>query len=179
MEPVTPDDLHTFLQKLGERFSAPVSLYLVGGTALALLGNPRTTIDVDYAFDTEQGLEERFEALVADLSAELKLDWDPVPIDQFVPLPPQARDRRRLIGRYGAVTVYIFDPYTIALSKISRGFEADLDDVMFLLGEKVNRFEELERHFEAVLPNAASADIIPDEFLDFFGEIRRRYESER
>jgi hypothetical protein len=32
----------------------------------------------------------------------------------------------------------------------------------------------LERYFHAILPDAAKADIIPDEFRDYFEEIRRR-----
>jgi hypothetical protein len=126
MEPVTLDALHAFLQLLGERFTGTATIYLLGGGALALLGNPRTTVDVDYTFEAEPGLEEQFEATVADLAAEMRLDVESVPIGEFVPLPPQAYARRWFVGRYGALTVYIFDPYTIALSKIARGFEADL-----------------------------------------------------
>jgi len=97
-----------------------------------------------------------------------------VPIAEFVPLPPQAYKRRRLVGRYGQLDVYIFDPYTIALSKIARGFESDLEDVMFMLHQGLIEFGELERHFDAVLPGAPQADIIPDEFRDYLEEIRRR-----
>ena len=73
------------------------------------------------------------------------------------------------------LAVHIFDPYTIALSKIARGLEADLEDVLFLLREGVIQFEELERHFHAVLPQAREADIIPSEFRDYLDEVRRRW----
>lgn len=72
--------------------------------------------------------------------------------------------------------MYIFDPYTIALSKVARGFEADLEDVIFMLQQGLITFAELERHFDAVLPHVIEADIIPSEFRDYFEEIRRKAE---
>ena len=51
MEPVTTDILNEFLTRLGERYSNPATLYLLGGSALLLLGNPRQTLDIDYTTD--------------------------------------------------------------------------------------------------------------------------------
>ncbi|MBL7065839.1 MAG: hypothetical protein ISS49_16810 [Anaerolineae bacterium] len=174
MEPVTLATLQSFLQRLGERSPGAGDFYLLGGSALCLLGNPRTTVDVDYTFELDTGSVEQFEVTVAELAAEMCLDVEAVPPGEFVPLPPQAHERRRLVGRYGQLDVYIFDPYSIALSKIARGFEADLEDVMFMLREGLIEFRELERHFNAILPDAPKADIIPSEFRDYFEEIRRR-----
>ena len=175
MEPVTRDVLHSFLQRLGERFPGAGSFYLVGGSALCLLGNPRATVDVDYTYEVGAGSAEQLETTVAELAAEMQLHVDEVPLAEFVPLPPQARERRRLVGHYGQLDVYIYDLYSIALSKIARGFEADLEDVMFLLREGLIEFGELERHFNTVLPDAPKADIIPSEFLDYLNEIRCRW----
>jgi hypothetical protein len=176
MEPVTLEALRAFLQELGERSTNAVAFYLLGGSALALLGSPRTTVDVDYTFEADEGRREEFEATVADLADEMRLDLELVPIGEFVPLPPRAHERRQLVDHFGPLGVYIFDPYTIALSKIARGFEADLDDVMFLLRESLIDFGELEQYFVAILPDVAEADIAPGEFRDFFEEIRRRWE---
>ena len=33
----------------------------------------------------------------------------------------------------GAIRVYVFDPYSIALMKIDRAFETDMQDVRFLI----------------------------------------------
>lgn len=139
-----------------------------------MLGNPRTTADVDYMFEGEAGSLEQFQATVGELAAEMNLDVEVVPLDEFIPLPPQAWKRRRLVGRYGRLDVYLFDLYSIALSKIARGFEADLEDVMFLLRESLIKFEELEVHFDSILPHASTADIVPTEFRSYFEEVRRR-----
>ncbi|MFW6135966.1 MAG: DUF6036 family nucleotidyltransferase [Chloroflexota bacterium] len=174
MEPVTAAALQEFLRRLGERLHSQADLYLLGGSALCLLGNPRTTVDVDYTFETGMETAARFEATVAELAADMEIDAEAVPIAEFVPLPPQAYERRRLVGRYGPLTVYIFDVYTIALSKIARGFEADLEDVTFMLDQGLIEFGQLESYFYAILPDAPKADIIPDEFRDYFEEVRRR-----
>jgi hypothetical protein len=177
MGAITSQALEAFLQRLGESSSCTGTFYLLGGSALCMLGNPRTTADIDYFFETEAGSLEQFQATVAELAAEVRLDVEVVPLDEFIPLPPQFRERRRLVGRYGRLDVYLFDLYSIALSKIARGFEADLDDVMFLLRERHIEFEELEAHFDAILPEAPKADILPSEFRDYFEEIRRRHRS--
>jgi len=179
MEPITSATLRAFLQRLGERSPGPGAFYLLGGSALCLLGNPRTTLDVDYMFELEAGLAEQFQAILDELAVQMRLDVEAVPLAEFVPLPPQAYARRRLVERFGQLDVYIFDLYSIALSKIARGLEADLEDVEFLLREGLISFEDLERHFHAVLPDAPRADIVPAEFQAYFDQVRRRATSPR
>jgi hypothetical protein len=89
----------------------------------------------------------------------LRLDLEEVPLVEFIPLPTRARERRRLVGRFGQIEIYIFDLYSIALSKIARGFESDLEDVVFMLREGLIEFGELERHSGEVLPQSPQADI--------------------
>ncbi len=85
MEPVTSLALEAFLQKLGERMPKPARLYLLGGSALCLLGSPRETLDVDYSLETgAQGIEKIINAL----ATELKMDLEAVPLAEFIPLPP-------------------------------------------------------------------------------------------
>lgn len=176
MEAVTLVTLRSFLERLGRRYPGQGRLYLLGGCALGLLGNPRITVDIDYTMELEPGEVEPFQESLAELAVEMRLDVEEVPLAEFIPLPPRARERHRLVGRYGNLDVYIYDLYSIALSKIARGFEADLEDVLFLLSEHLIEFVELEYHFSAVLPDAAKADIIPSEFRGYFEEIRRRFE---
>lgn len=128
MEVVTSDALERFLQKLGERIAIPSRIYLYGGSALCLLGSPRETLDVYYSLEPEA---QEVEKAVESLAAELKMDIEAVPLAEFIPLPPEAQQRRRFVGRYGQLEAYIFDLYSIALSKIARGFEADLVEVVF------------------------------------------------
>lgn len=40
--------LHAFLERIGVQAEAPHELVLLGGSALLLLGSPRSTVDIDY-----------------------------------------------------------------------------------------------------------------------------------
>jgi hypothetical protein len=178
MEAVTAANLKAYLRRLGERYPHPARLYLLGGSALCLLGSPRTTLDVDYTVDVEPEQGARFQAVAAELAAEMRLDLEEVPLAEFIPLPPEAYERRQLVARFGQLEVYVFDLYSIALSKIARGFETDLEDVVFMWREGLIAFDELERHFRAVLPRVVEADIIPQEFREYLTEVRRRIADE-
>ena len=48
-----------------------------------------------------------------------------------------------------------------------------------LLRKGVIQFAELEQYFDAVLPQAREADIIPVEFRDYLDEVRRRWMDEK
>jgi hypothetical protein len=175
LEPVTSASLTEFLTRLGERSPEKTVFYILGGSALSLLGNPRKTLDIDYTTDLKDHVRKDFERLVEQVASQLRLDVEAVPIAEFVPLPPDAVARRRYIGRFGNLDVYVFDLYTIALSKIARGFESDIEDVLFVLREGLISLPELERHFAAVYPKVPQADIDQREFEDYFYEVKKRF----
>ncbi len=126
-------------------------------------------MDYSLATDTKE-----IEKVINTLATEMKMDLEAVPLSEFIPLPPDAESRRRFIGRYGQLDVYIFDLYSIALSKIARGFESDLEDVQFLLAQNLIAWNELEKHFNSILSRARTADIGPKEFQAYFEELKRR-----
>ena len=171
MEPVTSIALQQFLKKLGEQFPHPAKFYLLGGSALCLRGSPRETLDVDYSLEVPS---QQFEQILVQLSSEFHLDLESVPMAEFIPLPPNAEKRHRFMGRYGQVDVFIFDLYSIALSKIARGFESDLEDVVFLLGQNLIKWNELEEYFKSILPRAKIADIDPKEFEEYFNTLKKQ-----
>jgi len=123
MEPITTEILVEFLNRLGQRFPDQATLYLLGGSALLLLGNPRQTLDIDYTTDLNPEQQQALENTMNQLASQYRLDIESVPIAEFIPLPPEAETRRRFIGRFGQIDVYLYDLYTIALSKIARGFD--------------------------------------------------------
>jgi hypothetical protein len=165
MEPISRTSIIEFLNRLGGQFPSTASFYLLGGSALCFLGSPRETLDIDYTTDLD----------IHQLASQLKLDVESVPIGEFIPLPPDATARRRFIGRFGNMDVYIFDLYSISLSKIARGFDADIEDVLFLLKQRLISFELLEQFFQIVLPDAPKLDIDRNEFSEYFEELRSRW----
>jgi len=170
---VTRENLFAFLERIGERWTSSASFYLLGGGALGLLGNLRETRDLDYTVDLPGDLLNDFRRAAVEVASDMHLDLEEVPIGEFLPLPPGAYERKRFVGRFGQVEVFVFDPYSIALSKIARGFESDLDDVMFMLQARLVQFSELQRYFQIILPQAAKFDIDPREFRQYFEEIGR------
>lgn len=82
-------EIQSVLHKLGERVPPNSSLILVGGGALALLGNQRQTIDIDFVGDDVS--PNQLHKTILQAAKELKISAEPVPLDRFVPLPKRQR----------------------------------------------------------------------------------------
>lgn len=143
MDNLNQTTIQAFLKTLGTRYSEPATLFLLGGSALSLLGSPRPTLDIDYVGDDL--IQTPLQKIIAQIAHEMQIEVEPVPIDQFVPLPKGAEERKRFVGQYGTIMVYIFDPYTIALTKIDRGFDTDIEDVLFLIQRNIITYEQLQQ----------------------------------
>lgn len=165
-------DIESVLHAVGRTLSSPGQLVLVGGSALALLGSSRPTIDLDFIGDdlAPSGLHLQ----VIQATQELNLIADPVPLDRFIPLPEGSDERRIHIGRFGNLDVFVADPYSIALSKLDRGFDTDLDDVVFLLRRNLIALEELTRIARVSPDQAREFDMDPVQLQSHLQEVRRR-----
>jgi len=159
VDTIAADKIQRFLETLGERCTQPATLFLLGGSALCLLGNPRPTLDIDYVGD-DVNLDD-FQQTIARVAAEMQVEVEPVSIAQFVPLPVDALQRCIFVGQFGALTVYVFDPYTIALSKLDRGFDTDIEDIVFLIKRAFVQFERLQAFALAALEHANEFDLDP------------------
>ncbi|MEW6718338.1 MAG: DUF6036 family nucleotidyltransferase [Chloroflexota bacterium] len=168
-------EIRDFLQRLGERCTKRAMLYLLGGGGLCMLGNPRRTVDIDVTTETLGNQTTDLIRVIEATANELRVELEVIPIEEFVPLPEGAETRHKLVGQFGNLTVYVYDPYTIALSKLARGFESDLQDVLFLLRRGIIRLDELTLHVEAALPRAWDFNIDPGDLRQYMGEIRRLY----
>jgi hypothetical protein len=159
------------LAKLGEHVPPASRLILVGGSALALLGNPRQTIDIDFVGDDIQ--PEALHQQILQLARELKFHMEPVPLERFIPLPAGSDERTIHIGQFGNLEVYVADPYSIALSKLDRGLDTDLDDIVFLIRREYISLAPLEQILQNALPVAGKYDFHP-EILAHFAELKVR-----
>ncbi|MCB0138136.1 MAG: hypothetical protein KDD75_23750 [Caldilineaceae bacterium] len=143
MTSIASDQIYAFLRILSERYPHAARLTLLGGSALCLLGSDRPTLDIDYVGDDLRKTD--FQHLIEQVAQELQIALEAVPIEQFVPIPAGADERRLFIGRFHQLDVYVLDPYTIALSKLDRGFDTDLEDVAFLIRRGIVAADELEQ----------------------------------
>ncbi len=164
-------EIQAILQKIGERVPAGSQLILVGGSALALLGNARPTIDIDFIGDDVRPNE--LHQSILRMAEELGIYADPVPLERFIPLPAGSDERRIHIGKFGNLDIYVADPYSIALSKIDRGADTDYDDLLFLIQNGHVEMEKLEKTLQAALPHAREFDLDPD-MLEHWQELKNR-----
>lgn len=164
-------EIQSILQTLGERVPPSSRLVLVGGSALALLGSPRLTIDIDFVGDDVH--PNKLHQSIMQIARELKIHAEPVPIERFIPLPKGSAERNIRIGRFGNLEVYVADPYSIALSKLDRGFDTDFDDIVFLIQHNHVQLDELERITQNALSQARKFDFHP-EILAHLQELKNR-----
>ncbi len=171
MKSMSKQSVHEFLENLGKRYPKKATLSLLGGSALLLLGSPRDTLDIDYVGDDIH--KDDFQITIEEIAGELGLETEAVPIDRFIPLPEGNEQRGIHIGQYGNITVYIFDPYSIALSKIDRGFDTDIEDAIFLIQNNHINADKLEQIIKNALSRAGKFDLHP-EIIHHYENFKKR-----
>jgi hypothetical protein len=142
-----PEQLTQFLTRLGERFKQPATIHIFGGSAILWLGGHRHTADIDY---TASPASAALREAISQIAAELGLDLEESSPAEFMPLPAGADSRHELIGTFGQIQAYLFDPYSMAVMKIDRAFETDMEDVGVLLASGRIDLNLLERAIEDV-----------------------------
>ena len=143
----------------------------MGGGALALLGSPRQTIDIDFFGDDVHPTE--LHRTIMHIARELMIHIEPVPLDRFIPLPEGSDKRKIRIGQFGNLEVYVADPYSIALSKLDRGLDTDFADIVFLVQNGYVDAQDLEHIAQNALTQAGKFDFNP-EFMDHLKELEKR-----
>ena len=92
-------EIVTILQNLGERLPPASQLVLVGGSALALLGSPRLTIDIDFIGDDIH--PNPLHRTIMQIAREMQIHVEPVPLEEFIPMPDGNEDRIIRVGQFG------------------------------------------------------------------------------
>jgi hypothetical protein len=164
-------NLESILTTLGGQVPPASRLFLIGGSALTLLGSPRQSLDIDFVGDDIHPNE--LHRMIMDKAKEMKLHVDAVPIERFIPIPEGNEERSIYIGQFANLDVYVFDPYSIALSKVDRGLLTDFDDIIFLIKKNRITLEELERILKYAISKAQKFDLHPD-ILAHFQELKLR-----
>lgn len=82
----------------------------MGGSALALLGNQRQTIDIDFVGDDVS--PNQLHQTILRVAKELKISAEPVLLDRFVPLPKGSEER---IIRIGHLAIWRFSLLTLTV----------------------------------------------------------------
>jgi hypothetical protein len=56
---------------------------------------------------------------------------------RFLPMPAGRETRLSYVGRFGSVDFFLDDPYAMALSKLARGNQRDLNDIRLLAAARL------------------------------------------
>lgn len=157
----SPSQIETLFQALAERYNEPATIYLVGGGALMLLGSRRPTLDVDYVGIDIPGLWSDLQRSIDQLAKEMNLDIEAVPYEKMIPLSADFARRHILVGEYGLLRVFVFDPQALALGKLDRGSESDLEDICFLIQQDFITLVQLEQQMHEAILRAEQFDLNP------------------
>lgn len=172
MAEITVSQIITLVTEIGQRYKQPATLLLLGGSALRLLGSSRPTLDIDYVGHDLH--KEPLQLVLEQVAQEMGLEVEAVPIEEFVPLPREAQQRQLPIGLYGTLHVYILDPYTIALSKIDRGFDTDIEDIIFLFRQGLITLPQLEIVVSEAMVQAQEFGLNPRAMLAHLQDVRQQ-----
>ena len=124
-------------------------IYFTGGASALLIGWRSTTVDVDIRLDPEPpGI---FQA-IAKLKRELNINIELASPQDFLPPLPGWQDRCIFIRKKGQILFYHYDFTAQALSKLSRGYDRDLNDVQAMYEQKLFSLEKLYECYEAIEP---------------------------
>jgi hypothetical protein len=146
---VDPHKIERLMQALGREAQGSGCIYFTGGASALLIGWRSSTVDVDIRLDPEPpGI---FQA-IAKLKQELDINIELASPQDFLPALPGWRDRSVFIGKQGKISFYHYDFTAQALSKISRGFDRDINDVQAMYKQRLFSCIELRDCFEAIAP---------------------------
>ena len=134
-------------------------------------GLRQQTLDIDISFEVDDQDRSAFVEALRVLQERFSLNIKEASPAGFIPLPAGYRERSPFLGRYGQLEVFHFDLYSTALSKIERGTEGDLDDVLSLLRNGRIEFAVLAGYFEEIMVRYATESIKQDPV-----EYRRKFD---
>ena len=144
---VDSQKIERLMQVLGREAQGSGCIYFTGGASALLIGWRSSTVDIDIRLDPEPpGI---FGA-IAKIKQELNINIELASPQDFLPPLPGWRDRSIFIGKYGQISFYHYDFTAQAISKLSRGYNRDINDVQAMYEQKLFSLEKLRDCFKAI-----------------------------
>ncbi|MEO1133728.1 MAG: DUF6036 family nucleotidyltransferase [Cyanobacteria bacterium J06639_1] len=160
---IDAEKLEKFMHRLGREARGSGCVYFTGGASALLVGWRKATVDVDLRLDPEpQGI---FQA-ISKLKRELNINIELASPQDFLPPLPGWRERSVFIGQRDQVAFYHYDFTAQALSKLSRGYERDINDVKAMYEQKLFSVDDLLTCFKAIEPELIRFPSLSPEILE-------------
>lgn len=161
-QPINSERLNQFLNVLGKEVNFPCKIYLVGGTSLIVFGLREQTVDIDLSLEVDNKYHAKLIQTIRHLKEELDMNIEEASPGDFIPLPSGWEERCSYVGQFGTITVYHFDLYSTALSKIERGSEIDFEDVKSLIQSGKIEWKKLIAFYQEILPRYGNESLKQD-----------------
>lgn len=144
---IDPTKIEQLMTILGQEARGSGCIFFTGGASALLIGWRSSTVDIDIRLDPEPpGI---FQA-IAKLKQKMNINIELASPQDFLPPLPGWRDRSVFIGRHGQIDFYHYDFTAQALSKLSRGYDRDLNDVQAMYEQKLFLLDDLRNCFESI-----------------------------
>ena len=144
MEEIKRKDLEILFSKIDERLDRAIDIFVIGGVS-AIVGYDiaKTTEDVDLDSPIEPNFNSIFEQEAKGLGLDLYLSNKGI----FYP-PDGYRERMEFLDFPNKkLRVFYLNQYDLAISKIDRGFQKDMDDIKAVHKKSPYQCQELIRIF--------------------------------
>jgi hypothetical protein len=177
---IDPQKIKQLMQALGREANGSGCIYFTGGASALLIGWRSSTVDIDIRLDPEPpGI---FQA-IARLKQELNINIELASPQDFLPPLPGWRDRSMFIGTQGQISFYHYDFTAQALSKLSRGYDRDINDVRAMYEQKLFSLKDLRDCFEVIEPElirfpSLDPDALRGKIEKFIADLERHPEEE-
>lgn len=150
-QPVDQERLLAFLKRLDAALNRPGVLFLLGGSSLIWRGIKTESLDIDLALAEDEPDPLPLLEAITVAGDFIEALVDVIRMSESLPLPVGYADRAELAARFEQLTVYHFDPYSVALTKLARSAQKDVRDVGSMLKAGLIDCATLRAHFASVL----------------------------
>jgi hypothetical protein len=176
---VGSEGIDSLLRELAEHCHLPAQLYLVSETSFAPDDFRPQTLDRDIAIELVTDYRPEVIGVLRAIRDRLGIMIEEVSLADSIPLPGGYESRHEHLSRFGAVELFHFDRYSIALSKIARGRRQDLTDVVGAIKNGRIDMLKLENMWREISPlmGQTSLNQDPQEFALNFVEVHRLWHS--
>ena len=122
-----------------------------------LCGWRDSTRDVDLTLEGEVDSVLR---AISELKDELDINVELAGPQDFLPAPPDWRERSVSIGNFGELSVFHTDFALQALAKLQRGFDQDLEDVREMIARGLTSGKQVQTTFVAIEDQLYRAPVV-------------------
>lgn len=157
-------DIDRFFLEVSKKNGVSVSVYITGGIASWLMGGDRPTQDIDFGLKTPKNKWSEVEALFQETSQRLGLPiqfsenisrWSLIEI-------PHYEKKSIFYKKFGKVSVFLLDPISWSIGKVSRYYQSDVDDLRVVFKKKKPKIEEVIQGWSKALRTSPKSS---DQFL--------------